>query len=99
MSSTKSGPKKGYPVWPDPCTADRNGQECNGKIISKGHYGFEKQLNGLIDPRRKYRIWTCQSCGKEYREPKYKALYDPEQPQPMVSEYTQRMSKDPARAS
>lgn len=101
MASTKVKKQRKHGVYPNPCDQQRAGRFCGGEIITWYHNGVERDAaTKQIIPNSEYRIWTCRACGKELREPiGARRLYDPDNRRPDVSEFTQRICKDPYRAS
>lgn len=105
MMAPTTKQKKKYPsygVLGEPCKAQHRGDVCGGEIRTNYDRKWEQLAGapkGTPDPERPYRLWVCQRCKAETHEPRTRTLYDPNNPRPDVSEYTQRICKDPYRAS
>jgi len=99
MASTKVSKKK-HGVWHEHCKNEVKGRRCGGQIITWYHKNWDRDpVTQLVLPHTEYRVWVCQRCEKEYREPiAQRILFDPDNRQPMISEYSQETARDPYKA-
>lgn len=91
-----------YGIWKYPCSQFVRGDLCGGELRTRYDKRWE-QLDGAPpgtpDPYRPYRPWVCNRCKYELRQALGPgALYSPSSPRPDISEYSQRVSRDPYRA-
>jgi len=91
---------KKHGVWHEHCKNEVKGRRCGGQIITWYHKNWDRDpVTQLVLPHTEYRVWVCQRCEKEYREPiAQRILFDPDNRQPMISEYSQETARDPYKA-
>lgn len=81
---------------PEPCQARRRGVVCHGDVYGTGNYRpVVDPATLLADHSLKERKWTCSRCGASEWEVVFTRKMDPDNRQPMISEATQRLSRDP----
>ena len=95
MPPRKKSPKKQSTTkWHEPCQARVRGVVCGGTITSTRNYTFIPAPDGAPDFRLRVRLWVCERCGKKRYQEAFRILYDPDNHQPMISEYSIKAARN-----
>lgn len=92
VDSPSSSSKRRPRILPEPCARRVRGVVCGGQVEVTSNY---KTVHYLTDYSVKYRVHKCRRCGKRTEVPVVNRKYDPDTPQPLISEASQRLARDP----